>query len=34
MFKQQPRDIADLLRVYIRKNGLETPLLQRRLIET
>ena len=33
MFKQQPRDIADLLRVYIRKNGLETPLLQRRLIE-
>ena len=33
MFKKQPRDIADLLRVYIRKNGLETPLLQRRLIE-
>ena len=33
MFKQHPREIADLLRVYIRKNGLETPLLQRRLIE-
>lgn len=32
MFKQHPRDISDLINVYIRRNGLETPLLQRRLI--
>ena len=33
MFRQHPRDISDILGVFLRVNGLETPLLQRRLIE-
>ena len=33
MFRQHPLKISDLMRVIIRQNGLETPLLQRRLIE-
>lgn len=33
MFRQHPRDISDVLKGFLRVNGLETPLLQRRLIE-
>ena len=33
MFRQHPLKISDLMRVIIRQNGLETPLLQKRLIE-
>ena len=33
MFRQHPLKVSDLMRVIIRQNGLETPLLQRRLVE-
>lgn len=33
MFKRHPRDISDVLRSFLRTNGLETPLLQRRLVD-
>ena len=33
MFRQHPIKVSDLMRVIIRQNGLETPLLQKRLIE-
>ncbi len=32
MFKRQPQILNGLLRSYLRNNGLETPLLQRRLV--
>lgn len=32
MFKRQPKTIEELVRTFARRNGLETPLLQRRLI--
>lgn len=34
MFRQHPLKVSDLMRVIIRQNGLETPLLQRRLVES
>lgn len=34
MFKQHPRDISDVLSAFLRNNGLETPLLQRRLVDS
>ena len=33
MFRQHPLKVSDMMRVIIRQNGLETPLLQRRLVE-
>ena len=33
MFKQDVKSIADLINIYLRKEGLETPLLQKRLID-
>ena len=33
MFKQHPRDISDVLWAFLRANGLETPLMQHRLID-
>lgn len=32
MFRRKPQDIESLVRQIIRDNGMETPLLQRRLI--
>lgn len=32
MFRRKPQDIESLVRQIIRNNGMETPLLQRRLI--
>lgn len=32
MFRQHPKDINALVQQYLRANGLETPLLQRRLL--
>lgn len=29
MFKQDVKSIADLINIYLRKEGLETPLLQK-----
>jgi len=34
LFRQHPLKVSDLMRVIIRQNGLETPLLQRRLVES
>jgi len=34
MFKQHPQGISDLLQKFLRQNSLETPLLQRRLINS
>jgi len=34
MFKKEVKSITDLLNVYLRENGLETPLLQKRLIDS
>lgn len=34
MFKQDVKSIADLINIYLRKEGLETPLLQKRLIDS
>lgn len=31
MFKQDVKSIADLINIYLRKEGLETPLLQNAL---
>lgn len=33
MFRQHPQSIKDLLNQYLRHEGLETPLLQKRLID-
>lgn len=33
MFRRHPQEIETLLRSYLRHNGLETPWLQRRLID-
>ena len=33
MFKRDVKDITDLLNQFLRTQGLETPLLQRRVIE-
>ncbi|MEJ8770045.1 DUF721 domain-containing protein [Prevotella sp. HCN-7019] len=33
MFKKDVMSISDLINVYLRKEGLETPLLQKRLID-
>lgn len=33
MFKRHPKSIGDLLNAYLRNEGLETPLLQKRLID-
>lgn len=32
MFKKHPKDITNLVRSFMRNNGLETPWLQRKLI--
>ncbi len=32
MFRRHPKEVEDLVRQILRVNGLETPLLQRRLI--
>ncbi len=32
MFRRKPQDIESLVRQIIRDNGMETPLLQRRLV--
>lgn len=34
MFKKHPQDIATLLRQHLRSSGMETPLLQKRLIDS
>lgn len=34
MFRKQVKSIAELLPEFLRKEGLETPLLQRRLIDS
>lgn len=34
MFKKEVKSITELLNVYLRENGLETPLLQKRLIDS
>lgn len=33
MFRQKPKEIESLVRSFLRVNGLETPWLQRRLVE-
>ncbi|MDY6205832.1 MAG: DUF721 domain-containing protein [Prevotella sp.] len=33
MFKRRVVPLADIINVYLRQEGLETPLLQRRLVE-
>ena len=33
MFKRRPTSLADVVRLYLRESGMETPLLQQRLIE-
>ena len=33
MFKQQPQAISDILQQFLREQGLETPLRQKRLID-
>jgi predicted nucleic acid-binding Zn ribbon protein len=33
MFKRRPASLADVVRLYLRESGMETPLLQKRLIE-
>lgn len=33
MFRRHPLEVEALVRQYLRANGLETPLLQRRLIQ-
>lgn len=33
MFRRSVQNISDLLSFYLRQNGLETPLLQRRLVD-
>lgn len=33
MFKRHPSEISELLRSFLRANGLETPWLQHRLLE-
>ena len=34
MFKRDVKNITDLLQQYLREEGLETPLLQKRLIDS
>ena len=34
MFRQHPRGISDVLSAFLRSNGLETPLLQHRLVDS
>lgn len=34
MFKREVKSIADILNAYLREEGLETPLLQKRLIDS
>ena len=34
MFKQEVMSISDLVNIYLRKEGLETPLLQKRLVDS
>lgn len=34
MFKRDIHDVSELVNVFLRQNGLETPLLQRRLIDS
>ncbi len=34
MFRKEVKPISELLSQYLRRQGMETPLLQRRLIET
>lgn len=33
MFKRHPQSISELLGMYLRREGLETPLLQKRIID-
>ncbi len=33
MFKRHPKSISELLNAYLRNEGLETPLLQKRLVD-
>jgi len=33
MFKRRPTSLADVIRMYLRDSGLETPLLQKRLVD-
>ena len=33
MFRKNVKDLSDVLNVCMRRNGLETPLLQRRLVD-
>lgn len=33
MFKQDVKPLSDILRQFIRKEGLETPLLQKRVVD-
>ena len=33
MFRRKPQEVEDLVRQILRANGLETPLLQRRLLQ-
>ena len=34
MFRQKPKDITELTLAFLRQNGLETPLLQKRLVDS
>lgn len=34
MFRRDVKSISDLLNIYLRREGLETPLLQKRVIDT
>lgn len=34
MFRRDVQSLKDVLNLYMRRNGLETPLLQRRLIDS
>ena len=34
MFKRDIHDVSELVNAFLRQNGLETPLLQRRLIDS
>lgn len=34
MFKRDIHELSDLLNVFLRQNGLETPLLQKRLMDS
>jgi len=34
MFKRDVQNLSDILQIFLRQNGLETPLMQKRLIDS